>query len=302
MPRFRILTCALGLAIVLFGDATSAAAQTGWLLPRTRHFSSPLADPLEPRFAVGLMTTDLLTRRGPERPPFVVPDSADASFDVVTPVALGGTFPLIRLAEWENGGIILAGQVGVFARFRIEYPSRDDLGQDWFISGPIEIRHGRYSHRVEIGHRSSHLGDEFHESTGASRIEFGHESLDALSAVDFGTARIYGGGSWIFRSNTQDVLDELGIDRSDRGSVQIGGDGAWYPWADGLAGFTAGVDVQAAERAAWKRQIAAAGGLLVRTGPRAARLIVRFFDGPSPLGEFFLTEETYWHLELNIDM
>ena len=70
-----------------------------------------------------------------------------------------------------------------------------------FVGGGFEMQHKAWSGRAAIIHRSSHLGDEFIEMTGAERIEFGSEQLDLLAAYDVaGIARVYGGGSWIFRS------------------------------------------------------------------------------------------------------
>ena len=39
-------------------------------------------------------------------------------------------------------------QAGVFARFRIELPSRDDLGQDWVVAMPIEAAWNDWSGRI----------------------------------------------------------------------------------------------------------------------------------------------------------
>lgn len=294
------LVALAGAALALGAPVAVLAQAPDWLLPRVRYFESPLADPLEPRFGIALVTTNLLAARGPERPLFFIADSADAAFDVQAAAAVGGTLPLIQLAEWPGGGIIVAGEVAAFARFRIEYPSRDDIGTDWFVSMPVEIRDGAWSGRVEIGHRSSHLGDEFIQRTGAERIEFGHESLDMLAAYTFaGIGRIYGGGSWIFRSNTEYEMRNRGLGEHDRFQLQVGGDGEWQ--IPGVLHAYGGVDVQAAERSDWRTRIALTGGIGVRRGDRTARLLLRLHDGVSPLGEFFLTDERLFGLELVIE-
>ena len=294
------LVALAGAALALGAPSVLHAQTPDWLLPRVRYFESPLADPLEPRFGIALVTTNLLAARGPERPLFFIADSADATFDVQAAAAVGGTLPLIHLAEWPGGGIVVAGEVAAFARFRIEYPSRDDIGTDWFVSMPVEIRDGVWSGRVEIGHRSSHLGDEFIQRTGAERIEFGHESLDMLAADTFaGIGRIDGGGSWIFRSNTEYEMRNRGLGRHDRFQLQFGGDGEWQ--IPGVLHAYGGVDIQAAERSDWRTRIALTGGVGVRRGDRTARLLLRFHDGVSPLGEFFLTDERLFGLELVIE-
>jgi hypothetical protein len=247
---------------------------------------------------VGLQQTNVLESPGPERPPFTIADPADAARDVVAAVAIGAIFPLLELSSSERGGVIMYADARVFSRFRIEYESRDDMGQDWFVGGGFEWRRAAWTGRAAIMHRSSHLGDEFVEMTGAERIEFGSEQLDVTAAYDLeGIARLYGGGSWIFRSylGWEPQLVALGV--RDRGVLQAGADRIWWPWAGRPVAIYAGLDVQAAERTDWDAGVAAAAGIGVHAR-RSFRLMARFYDGPSTMGEFFLTPERYFALEL----
>lgn len=286
-------------------ESLRAQQPSAWdrLLPDVTYFRPPVADPLEPRFGVGLLRTDLLSRQGGERPPFLLPDPEDAAHDLVAAVSLGLTFPIALLDSWEGGGLALTGHTAVHSRFRIEYPSRDDLGQDWVVGGGLAARWDDVSGRLRIHHRSSHLGDEFMLATEragarAERIEFGGEAIEATAAYDYGNGvRVYGGGSWIFHSNTaaETVLALIG--RDDRYTVQLGADGEWFPWKAGHAGINAGVDWQAAQRTNWRGQFAAALGVHARNAAMLG-FTARFFTGPSTTGEFFLTRETWWSFEL----
>jgi hypothetical protein len=283
---------ALLLAAALAGSSSALHAQR--LIPDVRHFRSPLADPNSPRIFVGLLQTNLLETQGPEREPFVIEDPEDASSDVVAAVGIGAIFPLIELSD----NVIMFADARVFSRFRIEYESRDDMGQDWFVGGGFEARRAAWSGRVAIMHRSSHLGDEFTAATGATRIEFGSEQLDLLLAYDVpNLVRVYGGGSWIFRSylGWEPRLVELGV--RDRGLVQVGADREWRPSTTSPLTVFGGIDVQAAERTEWDVGFGAALGIGVRAA-RSLRLMTRFYDGPSTMGEFFLTPERYFVLEL----
>lgn len=297
----KIMQRWLGVAVGFLATCAPAAhAQApDWLLPLTRHFVHPLADAMAPRFAIGLIATDLLRSRGPERPQFTIRDSTDAAFDVQATAALGGTLPLLRLGNWPGGGAVLGGEVAVFARFRIEYPSRDAVGTDWFVGVPLELRRYDWSGRVAIMHRSAHLGDEFITASGAQRIEFGHESVELMAARRFGAARIYGGGAWIFRSNTAFEMRRRGLGQHDRFELQAGADGEWP--LGGTGRVYAGLDVQAAERTDWQTEIAAVAGAGAHANGRAIRLLARFHHGVSPLGEFFLTDERFVSLELEIE-
>jgi hypothetical protein len=273
-------------------------------LPAEHWFVYPFADPLASRFAVSLMRTDLLGRAGPERPPFTLPDAADAGDDVVAAIALGGILPLARIASWDDrGGMNLFVDGRVFSRFRIEYPGRDDMGQDWLISGGLEARHGRWSGRTAVTHRSSHLGDEFVASTGAERIEIGGEQLDLLAAWDApGLARLYAGGAWIFRSYIDWDEQLSGLVPGDRGGVQLGVDRSWRPApTNPRFGIHAGIDWQAAHRTSWRGAFSAALGIGFDSGAlahRSLRVVTRFYDGPSTMSQFFLTDERNISFEL----
>jgi hypothetical protein len=295
--------CRRGLlwaACALLATAQAAAAQFTWL-PEVRHFRSPLADPMGPRIAASLLSTNLLATQGPERPPFTLPDPERSAREVVAAVGIGAVFPLAQLATWPGGGVQLVADGRVFARFRIEYPTRDDMGQDWWVGGGIEMADGPWSGRALIMHRSSHIGDEFALQTGAQRIEFGSEQLDLLAARDLpGVARFYGGGSLIFRSylGWEPLLADLGID--DRALLQVGADREWRLGPDPRLVGHAGIDVHVAERTDWQPGIAAAVGLGIRTR-RALRLTLRGYDGMSMMGEFFLTRERYLALEMSAE-
>lgn len=295
MKALHVLLAVLPAAAAMF---TSLPASAQRLLPEERHFRTPIADPYAARFSVGLLHTNVLESPGPERPPFTIPDPRDASSDVVAAVGIGAIFPLIRVAQSTRGGVTMYADARVFSRFRIEYESRDDMGQDWFVGGGFEMRHDAWSGRGAIIHRSSHLGDEFIEMTGAERIEFGSEQLDLTAAYDIaGIARVYGGGSWIFRSYLGWEPRLVGLGVRDRALFQVGADRAWSPWDGRAVAVYAGIDVQTAERTDWHMGIAGALGIGVQTR-RSFRLMTRFYDGRSPMGEFFLTPERYFTLEL----
>lgn len=288
--------------MLLLATALHAQTVSSPLLPDIRHFRDLIADPGEPDMGIGLLVTDVLESYGAERPPFTLPDRDDARTDWQAAASIGGTITLLRIAEFEDGGITVGGQAGVRARFRIELPSRDDLGQDWVVAMPIEIRSDRTSARVRIIHRSSHLGDEFVQATGAQRVEFGGESLDALLAYDLPFARVYGGGAWNFRSYTRRLpaLMRAGLD--DRFDVQLGFDGEWQPFTDSRIRIIAGGDWRAAERIRWKGALALTGGVTLRSRDRAFGIAAHFFNGRSSLGQFFNTPERYWSLEVIADL
>lgn len=302
MKRFMRRAASAAFALLAAFSSTALHAQPAapgrLALPDQRYFDSPFADPGEPRMSIGLLVTDVLSRQGGERPPFTLPDPENSRRDWQAAAAIGGTIPLLRLAASDRGGLLFSAQAGVFARFRIEYPSRDDLGQDWIVAGAFEFAQDDLSGRFRISHRSSHLGDEFVQVSGAQRVEFGGEAFDAHAAWNVpGLARFYGGASWIFRSYTSQLEALRTRGRGDALLVQLGADGTWTPFGQTPFEIVGGVDWQSAERVAWKGNVSLAGGINYRRGDRTAGFVARFFDGPSALGQFFLTDERYLSLE-----
>jgi hypothetical protein len=214
--------------------------------------------------------------------------------------AIGMEFPVFLVHRSEAGGITIGAQAGVFARFRIEKPSRDDLGQDWFVGMPIDASWGESSLRFRLIHRSSHLGDEFSASTGGDRIEFGGEAFDLLFARQFRTMRAYGGAGWIFHSNTGATAILRALDRSDRFTAQAGIEGEWHPFEDRRLSLRAGADWQSAQRTKWRSTWAFAGGFNAAAAGGSASFVLRYTGGASALGQFFLTPEGVWSFEVGL--
>lgn len=306
MRGHRVAHALTSLALVFLAPATARgqsnrSAQPTWLFPDTKYFRDPIADPYTPRLSIGLVRTDLFESRGPERPAYLRSPGTEA--EVQAAAAIGMTFPVFHVAELEGGGgITIGATAGVFARFRIEKPSRDDLGQDWFIGMPVDATWGESSLRFRLIHRSSHLGDEFSYTTGGQRIEFGGEAFDLLMAREFAGVRVYGGAGWIFHSNTSQTAVLRLLERSDRYTLQAGLDGEWRPFADPRIAVRAGADWQSTERTDWRAMWALAGGLRAEVGQGAASLLLRYTSGRSALGQFFLTREHVWSLEVGLGL
>ncbi len=252
------------------------------------------------------MLTDLFEPRAEapaERPPFDLGEPADdLESDLQATVALGGTVPLLAAPLGSEGLAVIAPQLAVLARFRLEPPSRDEAATDWIVALPLEVRFDdRFEGRLRVVHRSSHLGDEVLQSGGALRLEFSYEALDALFGVRPAPGvRLYGGGTLIFRSQTYRwASDGAGgaaqvVDFDDDFAVQAGaeaeGGGAW--------GWRLAADWQAAQRSGWDSQVAAVAGATKRFRGRGLALQARLQAGVSPLGEFFLTDERLFGVEL----
>lgn len=301
IPRPVFAASVLLSAALLWSVSTgSAHAQnhTPEALPVTRYFHGPFADPIEPRMSIGLLVSNVLSRPGNERNPFTLPDPEDSRSDWQAAANIGGTIPLVRFGQDAHGGFLLAAQAGVHARFRIEYPSRDELSTDWIVAGALEYAHDNLSGRFRLSHRSSHLGDEFVVVSEAARVEFGGEAFDLQAAWTLtDIARFYGGISWIFRSYTRHLEPLVREGIGDCCVLQLGADGAWHPFPNRHLELVAGIDWQAAERVRWRSNTSLAGGLTYRAGTRSAGFVARLASGRSALGQFYNTPERAYGVE-----
>jgi hypothetical protein len=287
---------------------SSACSQDGWqrLFPGVHYFDPLIADPIEPRMGLAMIQTNVFESAGQAREirfPFAFPDSADSAHDVQVVAGIGGSIPLLRLKEWPGkGGIVASAQLGVFARFRIEYPTREEAATDWFVGMPFEITYEKFTGRFRIMHRSSHIGDELVQTAGAERIEFGGEYADFIAAYQpLQDLRVYGGATYNFRSYNERLLALRLRDWHDHTQVQAGFDYGSYRWSNGHVGVVAGFDWQSTQRTNWRSGFSVVGGLAVKTNGRGSKLIARYYHGPSTMGEFFLTPETFTGIEWVVD-
>lgn len=276
----------------------------GRWFPTERYFQAPFANPREVRFAPMIGSSDLLRLAGnpPERPPFDVADPGDdLSSDTQIAVAIGGHLPVWGGALWEGGGLTVGVETGVFARFRTEPPTKDLLGTDWIIGMPVHLAHGGFSGRFRFFHRSSHLGDETIDRSGARRFTFSHEAVDLLLAYrPHPYLRVYGGGEVVVSSFVGFFTPDESARPDDDGGVQGGFDFDWSPFLGGRLGLVGGLDLTAHSRTDWDARASVAGGPQLRMGGRDVKLLFRYDDGPSSLGQFFRSTEQFWGLELAV--
>ena len=298
----RAATWCVALAVSLPGQAMGQRSHGDRWFPEGAYFSAPLAAPREPTLALRAIWTNVFesTIAPAEREPFSFDGARGLPTELQGEAALGGHVRVWQPAEWTDGGMIIGIQAGAFGRFRLEVSSSDLVASDWLVSFPVEVATGPLSGRLRFTHWSAHLGDELIETAGAERVDFTSESLDILAAYDFGRVRVYGGGGVVLRSSIENE-EQLGPNFSDNGFVQAGAEGRWFPWAGGRLGLETALDWQATDRTDWRSRVSAIAGITVRDDDHTATLRVLFFDGPSAMGQFFLTDERYWGFELLLE-
>ncbi len=298
-----LLPFALLLALLLIPGAGRAQSddRDAWF-PDAEYFSRPTASVREPTFALGVLWSDVFRGRADpaERSPFDLQGGSGLETDRQGEAALGGNVRIWQPIQWADGGLTVGVQAGVFGRFRLEVSGNDLVSSDWIAALPAEIRRGDWSGRLRLLHWSAHVGDELIEQ-GVARVDFTTETLEALVAYAPGDFRLYGGGGLVIRSSLENE-PQLGPTFSDDGSIRLGADGRVRPWARDYVTVEGGVDWQRHDRTGWASQLSIRVGLAVESGTRSARLSGVYHQGPSPMGQFFLTDERYWGVELILQL
>jgi len=289
-------------ALLLFpgGGLAQDGGRDAWF-PDAAYFSRPAASVREPTFSIrALRSTVFRERTDPaERPPFDLQGGSGLETDLQGEAALGGNVRIWRPMQWAEGGLALGVQAGVFGRFRLEVSGNDLVASDWIVALPAEIAHGPWSGRLRLLHWSAHVGDELIEA-GVERVDFTTETLEALIAFGSDELRVYGGGSLVVRSSLENE-PQLGAAFSDDVLIRFGADARVRPWALDEVTLDGGVDWQSNDRTGWAGQLSVRLGIAVQDGARSVRLSGIYHRGPSPMGQFFLTNERYWGIELFLE-
>jgi hypothetical protein len=256
-------------------DAVAARAAAEWrtgLMPGGLLFRPLIADPRWPHFSAAHQYY-----------------LGDPDFGNVAAVSFGETFALYRGAlgrGWWEVGI----QAGVFAIFDLDARSSDLINADYFVAGVLAYRLGGFSALGRLFHQSSHLGDEFLlNRSRVERVNLSYEGVDAkVSYEAFGDVlRVYGGAGYLVRREP-DTLDPW--------SLQYGVEFR-SPWPGPNAAVRpiAGADVQYREENDFSADLSIRAGVQF-TGvlpSRDLQLLVEYFNGRSPNGQFYRRKIDY---------
>jgi len=202
---------------------------------------------------------------------------------------IGGTFSLYRWApsggaQWEVGL-----QAGVFSLFDLNATSNDLLNADYSLAIFSGFRKGPLAGLLRVNHQSSHLGDEFVLKSTVARVELAYDQLDLKLSYDlFEWLRLYGGGGVFLRSSPADlgrVSTQFGLELTSPSTY----------W-NGRLRPVAYADFQINERTQWSVARSLMTGVQfenLRLDGRTVQLLLEYFGGPSPDGQFF-TQHVQW--------
>ena len=262
---------------------TLGSGRTLWLFPVGDVYPGYIADPHRPQTAA---MVHFYTRPG-------IYDSTN----VRTGLDMGGRFGLLRLDPASPGG--RSWQLSVDAAFNAQFDSYeklDNIGWDGKYGLTLTTASGGpLSFKVAILHDSAHVGDEYAERTGRTRIDYTREELIFGLAVRPARGwRVYADGAYGYYLLTEEQKPwraQAGLEYTTRPSL-LGGRFSWY----------AAVDFSGTEERDWRLDTSVQTGLTATSGGRRWRLGVQYIDGRPPMGEFFQDTEAWFTLGVWIDL
>lgn len=219
------------------------------------------------------------------------------STDLRTGLAVGGRFGILRLDPASPGG--RSWQISIDAGLNAQFDSNnklDNIGWDGKYGLSVTTATGGpLSLRVGIFHDSAHIGDEYAERTGRTRIDYTREELVFGAAFRLARGlRTYAEGGYGYYLLTEEQKPwraHGGLEYTGRPSL-IGGRFAWY----------AAVDFSGTEERDWRLDTSVQAGITTTSGGRRWRIGVQYTDGAPPMGEFFQDTEAWFTVGLWIDM
>jgi len=256
--------------------------------PQDQIFCPILADPKEARSFASLL-----------RGTFRSLDDPSGKGTTIASVGLGDNFGLVRWGgPAPNEGVQLDVVGSIFAQFDLGTPSNDLINADYIIGLPLTFRRSGFSTRVRVYHQSSHLGDEYLlRSEDIDRKNLSFESVEFLASQELGPLRVYVGGERVFRREPVTLPSKL-----FHGGAEL---------RTGRAGpvrLVSGVDVKATDLHDWSPAVSGRVGLELaqhRSEGHPARLVtlmIEIYQGPSPYGQFFQDDISYFGVGLHFGL
>ncbi len=266
------------------GPAVSCGAGcAGLFFPADDLFPPYLADPHRPGFGV--------------QEQWYTKSAIPAASNNRLNLRVGAVFGVYRAVTPERA--LQAWQVGVIGAFDGMFDlgnQQDNIGWNgnyglqWSGSLP-----GGVAAKIGWFHRSSHLGDEYVEKTGAKRIGYTREELGAgLGWNVFDGGRLYGETGYGYGQGNRALMEPW--------RLQGGAEYRSHPvfW-EGRFGWYGALDVTSMEERDWRADITLQLGLLMESAGRTWRLGLEHYRGRPTVGEFFMVTEEYLSAGLWMD-
>lgn len=248
------------------GVGTELASAGPTFLPDGYLFGQLLADPRWPHFSLSYIYS-----------------LDDKELGSASTANFGETLALYRNQAPFDGQWEFGIQGGVFSLFDLEAESKDLINADYLGGIFASYRTHDFSTILRVFHQSSHLGDEFLLRNRTKRVNLSYEGAEALFSYRFFQAlRLYGGGGYLFDQEPSDLKP---------GRVQYGAEFE-SPWRYGSGAIRPilAANLQNEEENQWSTNISVRGGIQFENwqlGHRKLQLLIEYFKGHSPNGQFY---------------
>ena len=273
---WRLLGC-----LVVLSAPIPATAQAR-IFPDVQSFELPEASPR----VHGLVGRIFSARRG------------DSEFgrESEAEVAVGENFPVLALRRGDRP-VTLGFGTQVYGRFSLGDRKSALISNDWVVGLNTTAALGAWTLTGEIYHESSHLGDEYSNRFGATRLDWTREVAAAWLSYGTGPVRITGNLSYV-------LIDELDLDRP---GAALAADYEGCPFGHFLGGPVrpvAGIFFQGEAATDWRISTSAKLGIALSRsgGRREIGLALIAHDGLSTQRQFFRRESRYIGGELRFDL
>jgi hypothetical protein len=252
------------------------------IFPSVPSFELPQASPR----VHGLVGRIISARRG----------ESDFGRESEAEVGVGENFPVLALRRGPRP-VTLGFGTQVYGRFSLGDRKSALISNDWVVGLNTTAALGAWTLTGEIYHESSHLGDEYGDRFGASRIDWTREVAAAWVTYGTGPVRVTGNLSYV-------LIDELPLDRPgaalavDFRGRPVGG------FLGGQVRAVGGVFFEGAAATSWRISSSAKLGIAVARadGGREVGIALIAHDGLSTQRQFFRRESRYIGAELRFDL
>jgi len=255
------------------------------LIPDDQIYPIYVADPRRPRLhiGVGYMNTD-------------IPDTTAG----IVKLDAGARITLLKVQPGSKDAneFSLDIEGGLFTEFDL-FNGLDNIGWDGRYGAYVAWnRSDLVVARVGFRHISSHLGDEYMENTGRTRINYTRDDLRVGIGYNFKNATLfYVEPSYAVHRGNEDRQEKWAIE----GGIQY--QGPYNIWK-GSTGLYTGLHISSYQENGWNPSYCGQLGLKIKRDPRMTKLRVGFegYVGRAVIGEYALDfDEAYLTLGLFID-
>ena len=251
----------------------------GETFPTGDLFRPLLADPKQPQFFVSINNSNSL-----------------GTPHTMASVGFGETFGLYKwYGSREGNGLQLSLEGALFAQFQMDSPSSDLINADYTIGFPLTYRFDDNSLRFRVYHQSSHLGDELLlRANPPNRVNLSYEALELLYSREWRGFRAYGGGEYLVHKEPSDLKP-----LSAHWGVEYRGNDPLL-WSGRPV---IGVDLKNLEEHDWAVDTSIKAGLEFghpNPGQRRLRVMLEWYEGYDPHGQFYVNKVDYFGLGVSL--